>query len=159
MPKKFTQEQIVFYLESLADTAPRIARFVQGWDEARLQEKSAVGEWSVVQNLAHIRACADVWGYTIYVMLMEDAPVMVHIHPRDWMKMQGYAKQSFQENFEAFVVIRKQLLHQLTALKFEDFARTCTFSNRANTFDIFMQTERMANHELGHCTQIEAIRH
>lgn len=140
MPKKFTQEQIDFYLESLGNTAPRIARFVQEWDEARLKQKSAGGEWSVMQNLAHIRACADVRGYTIYVMLMEDAPVMVHIHPRDWMNLQGYARQSVQENFE-------------------DFARTCTCSNRANTFDIFMQTECMANHEPGHCTQIEAIRH
>jgi len=43
---------------------------------AQLHTAPNPGEWSADQVLAHLRACADVWGGNILRMISEDRPAM-----------------------------------------------------------------------------------
>ena len=157
MPKKITDSGIKTHLQTLRDTPQRIATLIEGKTETDLRLASAPKEWSAVENLAHLRACADVWGYTIYAIYMLDTPQLAFIHPRDWTKKMGYTRLTFEENFLAFRVERKNLIRILEKLTFEEWGRSASFIGKANTQTIFSQTMRMALHELDHCNQLEAM--
>jgi hypothetical protein len=157
MPKKYTEALISKHLQTLSETPQRIATATAGLDEARLKTPHAAGEWSAVQNMAHLRACAECWSATIYAMLTLDDPVLAYIHPRDWVKRLGFDRMPFVEHFHAFEAERVTLLRVLRGLKFEQFDLSAGFIGRANRFSIFDQTQRMAEHEAQHCDQIEVI--
>ena len=157
MPKKITEEKIREHLQTLRETPQRITTIIGDSDEIRLRTPFVRDEWSAVQILAHLRGCAEVWGYTIYAMLILDKAELAHIHPRDWTKKLRYDKLSFEENFLAFKVERNNLIRMLEKLTFEEWGRSASFIRRANTQTIFSQTMRMALHELDHCKQLEAM--
>lgn len=157
MPHKATEAEIKRYLQTLLDTPQLLTTWTQGLDEAQLKTPPAPKEWSLVEILAHLRACADVWTYSIYAMLMLDKPTLTHIHPRDWMKFQGYTTLSFAENFLAYSVGRDNLVRILEPLSMDQWERSCTFIGRHNTFTVFGETMRMALHELDHRQQIKAM--
>jgi len=155
MPKKVTQAQITTYLQTLRETPQRIASLTAGLDESRLHAARAPGEWSVVDILAHLRGCADVWSYSIYAMLILDNPELAYIHPRAWAKKQDYATVRFAENFQAFAVGRQNLLRILAGLSFDEWDRSARFIGKANTYTVFGETMRMALHEFDHWQQLE----
>ena len=60
MPKRpLTIEQV---LTLLAETPPRIAALTAGLAPAQLRTAPNHDEWSANDVLAHLRACADMWG-------------------------------------------------------------------------------------------------
>ncbi len=157
MPKKATQSQIDTYLHTLITTPSRIAAMTEWMDEAALRAQPAPGVWSALEHMAHLRACGEVWGHSIYMMIMLDEPELPFIHPREWMRKMGYARLTFAENYTAYAVERKNLIRMVSGLSFEDWDRTCRFTGKANTFTIFGEVLRMANHEIDHLPQIEAL--
>ena len=83
MPKKYTAALISQHLQTLTTTPKRIAVCTAGLDEGRLATPPEPNAWSAVQNLAHLRGCAEVWSYTIYAMLTLEDPVLgAHPPPR-----------------------------------------------------------------------------
>ena len=157
MPKKITESGIQTHLQTLRETPQRIAALIEGKPEADLRLAPTPKEWSANEILAHLRACADVWDYTIYAMYMLDIPQLAFIHPRDWTKKMSYTKLTFEENFLAFRVERKNLLRILENLTFEEWGRSASFIGKANTQTIFSQTLRIALHEHDHCNQLETM--
>ena len=144
-------------MQTLTQTAQRIRDCVGDVDEVQLTMPPAPKEWSAVEILAHLRACAEVWSYSIYAMYTLDQPELAHIHPRKWAKAMRYDRLSFAENLQVFEVERNKLLRLLNRLSLNDWGRTCRFRGRQNTFTIFVQVHRMATHEDQHCQQIAAI--
>ena len=157
MPKKITEDQIESYMQTLIDTPGRLAALTEGMTEEQLSAAPAPGEWSLAEILAHLRGCADVWGYSIYAMFILDNPELADIHARTWAQKMGYAKLTFAENFTAFQVGRENLARILAGLSFEQWGRTSRFSGKVNTHTIFSQTMRMALHERDHLQQIETM--
>lgn len=157
MPKKITESAIQEQLNILEQTVPRITKCTDTLGESFLQTASTAGEWSANEILTHIRSCAEVWSYSIYAMLIIDAPELNNIHPNTWSKFQQYNTLSFAENLLAFDIQRQNLLRKLKHLSLKDWKRTGRFSNKSNEYSVFSQTRRMAQHELGHCEQIESI--
>ena len=66
-----TTEQI---LTMLAATPAHLAGLTEGLPPAQLQAPPEPSEWSARDMLAHLRACADMWGGCIVAMLAEDRP-------------------------------------------------------------------------------------
>ena len=67
MPRRsFTIEQI---LTLLAEAPPRIAALTAGLAPAQLHAAPNPGEWSANEVLAHLRACADMWGNCIATII------------------------------------------------------------------------------------------
>jgi len=152
---KATPTKIEEMLRLLAETPLRIETSCNALDEAQLHLKPDKKSWSANDILAHLRACADVWGDTIQAMLREDEPVLAHISPRTWLKRTNYPDLPFAESFESFAHQRQELLQTLNDLAFAEWSRGATIKNRRHT--VFSQARRMALHEVTHCQQLEAL--
>ncbi|HET8671312.1 MAG TPA: DinB family protein, partial [Candidatus Saccharimonadales bacterium] len=72
-------------LTILKETPPRLANLTARLASAQLHTAPSVGEWSVHEVLAHLRACDDVWGgYYIMTILTQDNPTIKARNPRTW---------------------------------------------------------------------------
>lgn len=91
MPKKITQKGIDDCLQILEQMPLFLTSLSEKYSEEHLST-APPREWSAVEILAHIRSSAEVWGYTIYAMIVLDSPTLEYIHPRDWDKKQAYKK-------------------------------------------------------------------
>lgn len=152
---KATQTEIDKALDLLTDTPRRMAAAIQGLEDDQLHQRPDKKTWSVNDNLAHLRACADVWGETIAAMLQQDEPSLKHVSPRTWLKKTNYPELPFRESFQDFVDQRRRLLQALNDLAFAEWSRGAMIKERRHT--IFSQARRMALHEVNHCDQIEAL--
>ena len=68
-------------LKVLAATPSRIAELTEGLTAAQLLTPPEPGEWSARDVLAHLRACSDMWGKYITVILREDRPTFKAMNP------------------------------------------------------------------------------
>jgi hypothetical protein len=153
MTKKFVPSEISRYLAGLENTIIRLEEISAQMDDSELAESSIEGEWSILQILAHICACQDVWAYSIYAMLSVKDPELFPVHPRQMAAMMKYDELSFSDLFSHFRSGRKQLLrilHSLTEQKWQQKAR---ISGRYHS--VFSQVRRMALHEADHWEQID----
>jgi hypothetical protein len=115
MPNKpLTIEQILFLL---AETPPRIAALTSGLAQDQLRTALNDDEWSANEVLAHLRACADVWGGCIAAIIAEDRPTLRAINPRTWIKQTNYRELEFQPSLRAFATQRADLLTILEPLR------------------------------------------
>ena len=71
-------------LTMLAAAPPRLAALTADLAPAQLQTRPAAEEWSAPEVLAHLRACADVWGDCIRAMLAGSQSDVCHesVHGR-----------------------------------------------------------------------------
>jgi hypothetical protein len=150
-----TAAEIEKVLQMLEETPRRIASASNGLTEARLHDKADEKSWSANDILAHLRACVDVWGKSIQLMLAQDNPTMRHISPRTWIRKTNYPKLAFDESLQTFTTQHSDLLRTLRALAFEDWSRSAMIEGRKHS--VFSQARRMALHEHEHCEQLEAI--
>jgi hypothetical protein len=95
MTKKFVPSEISRYLAGLENTIIRLEEISAQMDDSELAESSIEGEWSILQILAHICACQDVWAYSIYAMLSVKDPELFPVHPRQMAAMMKYDELSF----------------------------------------------------------------
>ena len=105
--------------------------------------------------LAHLRACAELWGFSIFAMLAEKDPVLALPDERRWAKAAGYTRLDFATSLQVFSQQRGELLEVLGELDLDGWGRGAQIDGRRHT--IFSQARRMAKHEGEHCTQIEEL--
>jgi hypothetical protein len=67
--RSLTTEQV---LTLLAETPLRLAALCAGLAPEELQTRPTSDEWSANEVLAHLRACADVWGNCIMAILAQE---------------------------------------------------------------------------------------
>lgn len=151
-----TIEQV---LTLLAATPSRLADLTSGLAPAQLQAAPTHNEWSANSVLAHLRACADVWGTCIMAMLAEDTPTVRAVNPRTWIKKTNYLDLAFQPSLRAFAMQRAELLAVLEPLPPEGWSRaaTVTGAGKALELTVLSYAQRLARHELPHVRQIERI--
>jgi hypothetical protein len=58
--------------------------------------------------LAHLRACADMWGNCIVEIIAHDHPTLWAINPRTWINTTDYREQLFQHSLDAFMAQRAE---------------------------------------------------
>jgi uncharacterized damage-inducible protein DinB len=145
-------------LTILKETPPRLAKLTAGLDWAQLHTVPSVGEWSVSEVLAHLRACNEVWGgYYIMTILAQDNPTIKAINPRTWIKNTDYLEQEFQPALRAFTKQRKKLLAKLEPLPTKDWTRTNTLLGAGKPLQqtLLSHADGLARHERAHLKQIE----
>ena len=91
-PMVIPREQI---LSLLREGPRRIAGATGGVASERLCTRLAPEEWSANEVLAHLRACADVWGGCMHRIIEEDHPTIRAINPRTWMDKTDYPELEF----------------------------------------------------------------
>ena len=151
-----TNEQI---LSRLAATPARLADLTKGLSAAQLLAAPEPGEWSARDVLAHLRACADMWGKSIGVILSEDRPTFKAVNPTTWTKQTDYGEQEFEPSLRAFTAQRTELLAVLQPLAPEAWARTALVTGAGKPLErsVYTYAQWLANHERVHFRQVEHI--
>jgi hypothetical protein len=156
---KVSPTEVEKTLKLLTETPRRLESLSRGLGNARLHFRSAEEPWSANDILAHLRACADVWGQSIMAMIAQEHPTLRYISPRTWIRKKDYPEQEFRVSLEAFTKQREALLGILKTLRTEDWSRDATFTatTKGREQTVLSYAERMAEHENEHCTQIETL--
>lgn len=151
-----TIEQV---LTMLAATPPRIAALTAGVAPAHLQTPAHPTEWSANEVLAHLRACADVWGNCIGAMLAADRPTLRAVNPTTWIRHTDYRDQAFPSSLHAFATQRTALLAVLEPLAPADWTRTATLTGAGKPLErtVLGYAQWLARHERPHVKQLERL--
>jgi hypothetical protein len=157
MPKKLLSIERI--LAMLTETPRRMAALSGDLTAEQLQMRPEPDEWSANEVLAHLRACADVWGDCMAVILNEDEPTIQAVHPRTWIKKTDYGQQAFTSSLQAFTAQRADLLATLESLAPEAWEReaTVTGAGKPRVWTVYGYARRMARHEAPHVEQIARI--
>ena len=148
-----TREEIVALLREapgrIADAASRVPA-------ADLRTAPARGEWSIVDILAHLRACADVWGDPIAVILAEDRPTIRAVSPATRLRGTDYRDQAFDVSFRAFSEQRADLIATLEPLSPEAWDRSAIVTGAGAVLErtLHWYALGLAAHERSHVKQI-----
>ncbi len=147
------------FVRVLVSSPPRIAAATARRTPAQLRASPSAGEWSAAEILAHLRACADVWGGCMARILSEDLPTIRAVDPRTWIRSTDYTELAFQPSFEAFASQRRDLIASLELATPEAWTRSAlvTGTGADREWDIHRYLRRMAIHERTHVKQIERI--
>lgn len=157
MPSRsLTTEQV---LTLLAATPPRIAALTAGLTPGQLRAAPSHGEWSANDVLAHLRACADVWGDCISAIVAEDRPTLRAVNPRTWIRQTNYPALDFRSSLRSFTKQRADLLTVLESVPREGWSRAATVTGAGNVLErtVLSYTQWLARHERPHVKQIERI--
>ena len=154
--RALTIEQALPLLEA---TPPRLAALTDGVTPAQLRTAPGVDEWSANDVLAHLRACADMWGKYIMAMLAEDTPTLRAVNPRTWIEQTNYRELDFRPSLRLFTRQRAELLAVLKPLPADGWSRSAivTGAGKPLKLTVLSYTQRMARHERPHVKQIERI--
>ena len=155
----YTPLPIERILPMLAAAPARIAELARGLTPEQLRADPAPDEWSANDVLAHLRACADVWGSCIRTILAEDRPTFKAINPRAWITQTDYLDLDFQPSLRAFTAQRADLLAVLESLPREDWAREATVTGAGKPLvrTVLYYADSLAVHERPHLKQIARI--
>ncbi len=146
-------------LTLLAATPPRIAALTAGLAPAHLQTSPNHDEWSANDVLAHLRACADVWGTCILTMIAEDTPTLRAVNPTTWIKQTDYRNLDFRPSLRAFATQRADLLAVLEPLPPNGWSRAATVTGAGKVLErtVLFYARWLARHERQHVKQVERI--
>jgi len=143
-------------LTALSDTPKQIARIARGCNDLQLHRKPAPDAWSARDIVAHLRACAEVWGRSIDRMLTEHHPLIRYVSPRGWIKRTDYLEHGFRDSLREFSKARAGLVETLSALDALGWSRRATFTGTTLGRDatVLSYARRIVDHELRHLDQL-----
>ena len=157
MPSRLlTTEQV---LTLLAETPPRIAAHTAGLAPAQLYTPPNHDGWSLNDVLAHLRACADVWGNCMVAIIAQDIPTLRAVNPRTWIKQTDYLDLEFRPSLRSFATQRADLLAVLEPLPHEGWSRAATVTGAGKVLErtVLFYAQWLARHERQHVKQVERI--
>ena len=133
MPSRsLTIEQV---LRLLAETPARLEVLTSGLAAAQLQTTPNDADWSANQVLAHLRACADVWGGCIAAIIAEERPKLRAVNPRTWITQTDYRELDFRPSLRGEGAQRAGLLAVLEPLPLEGWSRAATVTGAGKVLE------------------------
>ena len=143
----------------LAENPMRLTAITARAAPVHLQSKPTLDGWSANDVLAHLRACADVWGDCIAAIISDDRPTLRAVNPRTWIKGTNYPELQFRPSFRAFTKQRSVLLALLEPLPPKGWSRAATVTGAGNVLvrTVHFYAQWLARHERTHLKQIERI--
>jgi len=143
----------------LVATPSRLVAITQGLSPTQLVTPPEPREWSARDMLAHLRACADMWGKYIVLILNEDQHTFKAVNPTNWIMQTNYREQEFPPSLQVFMAQRVELLVVLKPLPSKDWFRMATVTGAGKPRERTVRTyaQRLTNHEQSHIKQIECI--
>ncbi len=157
MPSRsLTIEQV---LTLLAAPPPCIPALTAGWAPAHVHPSPNHDAWSANDVLAHLRACADVWGTCIVAMITQDTPTLRAVNPTTWIKQTDDRDLDFRPSLHAFATQRAELLAVLEPLPPDGWSRAATVTGAEKVLErtVLFYAQWLARHERQHVKQVERI--
>lgn len=152
---KATPADIISVLDILSDTPGQLTLLADKFNETRLYSSQSEKTWPFSEVLAHLRACADIWTFSIYAMLTEERPILPDVNERKWAKVKAYSSLPIMLSLQAFTFQREELLRALRVLPQDGWEHSAFILDRDYT--VFMRAQHMASHEQGHIEQIQEL--
>ena len=151
-----TIEQV---LTALAETPPRLTALTGNLASVQLHRPPGPDEWSLNDILAHLRACADMWGGYIRTILAEDRPTIRAMNPTTWIKQTNYPELEFRPSLRAFAAQRADLLDVMRPLPPKAWSRSATVTGggKPRQRTIMTYAQWLANHERSHLRHIQRL--
>lgn len=147
-------------LQILADGPTRIEAATSQISAVFLAQPPDPGEWSLLEILAHLKACQDVWGDNRVVrMLREDGPTIRAINPNTWLVRTDYRGRSFANLLGEFASQRTAFLAVLDALPPQGWLRSGSVvgAGRTRVISVHREADALARHERTHVRQLERL--
>lgn len=146
-------------LGELRDGPRLIGAMTSGLSPADLRLRPTPDEWSINDNLAHLRASADVWGRYMGRIVAEDNPTFTSINPRAHMRKTDYPELEFAPSFREFSEQRETLMAMLDALPEAGWKRTAIVKVYGEPFEftVHYYADKLARHEAVHLPQIAGV--
>jgi DinB superfamily len=146
-------------LTLLRATPERLAALTADLTPAQLRTAPHAGEWSANDVLAHLRACADIRGGCIPVILAQDHPTLRAVDPRTWIERTDYRDLEFRPSLHAFAAQRAELLALLEPLPPVGWSRAATVTGAGKALErtVLSYAQWLARHERPHVKQVEHI--
>ena len=146
-------------LTILAEGPPRLAASTALLSPAQLRTRPKNEEWSATDVLAHVRACADIWGGCIESIIAEDRPTLRAVNPRSWIKKTDYRDLEFRSSLRSFTKQRSVLLAVLEPLPPKGWSRSATVTGAGAVLvrTVHFYAHWLAKHERTHVKQIARI--
>ena len=155
MPNKtLTVDEV---LTLLAETAPRISELTTGLQPAQLRF-AVQDEWSANDVLAHLRACADVWGGCM-LSIIGGTQTLRAVNPTKWINQTDYRQQDFRPSLRSFAAQRADLLAVLKTLPPDSWSRSAAVTGAGSVLQrtVVFYGRWMAGHERAHVKQVARI--
>ena len=148
-----TIEQILAILRQTPDRLTELTADVTG---SQLRVAPEPGEWSVVEVLAHLRSCADVWGDAIETIVVTDHPTIRAVDPTTWIETTDYRELEFAPSLQAFTRQRDRQLALLGHLPNEGWSRSATVLGAGKPLELTVRSyaDRLTRHERTHWRQV-----
>jgi hypothetical protein len=146
-------------LTLLAETPSRLEATTAGLTPAQLRTAPTDDEWSANDVLAHLRACADVWGGCIATIIAEEQPTLRAVNPRTWIEQTAYRELEFRPSLRTFTTQRAELLAVLDLLPPAGWSRAATVTGAGKALErtVLSYARWLAEHERPHVKQIGRI--
>jgi hypothetical protein len=144
-------------IDALTATPVLIRDLTNGAKDSVLRSRPTKDEWSATEVLAHLRACADVWGGCIETLLADERQRTIRaVSPRAWIDRTDYPDQPFDRSLRAFTSQRKRLVKTLSSLREADWSRDAvvTGAGKPLTRSVYDYAARLIRHERPHVRQI-----
>lgn len=144
---------------ALVDTPSRLAAAVAGVPARVLAAPLTPGEWSGVRILAHLRACADLWGANATAMAQGRDSDIRTTDPEGWPELQRYERLTWAGSLRAMARQRSELLGVLGGLGRDEWTRTITVLTWGQQYprNVLFYAERLAMHERSHARHLERL--
>ena len=135
-----TPPEISRILPLLAETPRRIATTTSGLEASRLSQAPEPHGWSALQVLTHLRACAELWGFSIFAMLAEKDPVLTLPDGRRWAKAAATPGRILRPRSRHSPCRRSELLEVLGGLDLDGWGGGAQIDGRRHT--IYSQAQQ-----------------
>ena len=145
-------------LALLAGAPAEIAAETRGLAPGESAAAPGLGQWSLVQVLAHLRACADVWGGAMAAIAAGEPGPLRAVNPLTWVERTNYGTLPFDVSLQVYTEQRGALLPLLRRLPPEEWERQVlvTGAGRPLQRSALFYGRWLAGHERSHRRQIAA---
>ncbi len=151
-----SKDEIIAWLRA----APhRIAVATDGVSSHMLRAAPAPDTWSIVEIVAHLRACADVWGEAIDQILAARRPTFKAISPYTWLNQTDYRSLEFAATMRAYRRQRAALVRRLQGLPARAWERSAIVTGCGAPLErtLTWYALGIAGHEQSHLKHIERL--
>jgi len=153
-----TSENFPQFLDSLARTPVTIAELVEGLSDSRSRAKDSADEFSIVENVCHLRDI-EIEGYTVRIkhILGEAKPTLADIDGSRLAVERNYNDQSANQALREFQSARLANVEVLRGVDEEQLSREGVLEG-VGTITVQKLLSMMRDHDEDHLSEIRILR-
>ncbi len=140
-------------LKVIAATPGRILALTRGLTTRQLAKRPSPGKWSIHEITRHLAETDMVMCCRARWIAFEENSTLVPFDQEKWAQGWARERESFEETFERFRLIRRSQVRLFRGAGKQDFKRSGHHPERG-TVTLQSQLETVAGHDLNHLQQV-----